>query len=101
MTDPVVNRLRERIAEADRSLVETINERLRLVQELWRHKEEHGLPLRDPDREEQLLRHLARENGGPLSTEGLAQLYEHILELTKREIGSSSGRLPTARAGDG
>ncbi len=88
MTDSIVDRIRGQIAETDRALVETINERLELVRALWRHKEEQGLPLLDPDREERMLRYLTESNGGPLSTEGLVELYAFVLDLTKRETSA-------------
>jgi chorismate mutase len=85
VTDPVVVQLREKITEIDRALVETVNERLRLVEQLWRYKEEHDLALRDPAREEWMLRYQTRANRGPLSAKGLAELYALVLELTRRE----------------
>ena len=59
MEDDVVRETRERITEVDRRILEAINERLRLVQELWRHKAEHGIPTRAPGREQWLFDHLA------------------------------------------
>ena len=85
MNDPVVAQLREKITEVDRALVETVNKRLRLVEQLWRYKEQHGLALRDPAREEWMLRYQTRANRGPLSADGLAELYALVLELTRRE----------------
>ena len=85
MTDPVVNQLREQITSTDRSLVEAINTRLKLVDQLRRYKERHDLPFLDQSREEWMLRYLTRANRGPLSTEGLAEIYAQILDLTKRE----------------
>ena len=85
MTDPVVSQLREQITNTDRSLVDAINKRLKLVQQLRRYKERHGVPFLDPAREEWMLRYLTRANRGPLSTEGLAEIYAQILDLTKRE----------------
>lgn len=85
MTDPVVDQIRAQITDADLALVETINKRLALVLQLWQYKERHGLPLHDPTREEWMLRYLMRANRGPLSAEGLAEIYAHVLELTKRE----------------
>ncbi len=89
MNDPVVSRIREQITDVDRALVDTVNKRLRLVEQLWRYKERHGLPLRDPDREDWMLRYLSRANRGPLSAEGLAELYAQILDLTKRETAQT------------
>ena len=86
MEDPVVGRLRERIDDVDRRIVAAVNERLELVDELWRHKRAKSLPLVVPDREQELLASLARVNDGPLSDDGLRALYTEILALTKREL---------------
>jgi chorismate mutase len=85
MTEPIVVHLREKITEIDRVLLTVLNERLKLVQQLWHHKQEHGLALHDPAREEWLLEYLSRANRGPLSPEGLAEFYALVLDLTKRE----------------
>lgn len=80
--------LREQIAEVDREIVEAINRRIEIVQQIWAHKREHGLDKVDPERERWLYEHLAASNRGPLSPAGLEQIYEQILALTKREMGS-------------
>jgi 3-deoxy-7-phosphoheptulonate synthase / chorismate mutase len=85
MTDPAVEQFREQITAADRALVDLINTRLELVEQLRRYKEQHDLPFFDPAREEWMLAYLTRENRGPLSAEGLAEIYRDILDLTKRE----------------
>jgi hypothetical protein len=33
-----------------------------------------------------MLQYLQRANRGPLSTDGLQELFEEILDLTKREV---------------
>jgi chorismate mutase len=86
MTDPTVQRLREEISELDRSILEAVNGRIELVASLRRHKQEVGLPFLDPDRERQLLDDLVRDNAGPLSDEGLRELFSGLLDLTKREV---------------
>lgn len=80
--------LRELIAANDRAIVDRVNERLRLVGELWRLKEVRGAPLLDPDRERKLREALAEANTGPLSPDGLDRLVGELLALTKRELGS-------------
>jgi chorismate mutase len=79
--------LRRRIAENDRALVAGVNERLRLVAELWELKDAQGASRVDPDREARLRATLAAANGGPLSPEGLDRLVTELLALTKRELG--------------
>ena len=82
-----IERLRERLAKTDLALVSAVNERLRLVAELKRAKEERGIAFLDPDREAFMLRWLTGENPGPLTEEGLRELYTELLALTKRELG--------------
>jgi chorismate mutase len=87
--DHVIDRLRDEIADVDRRLVATINARLALVKKMRKYKEERGIPFLDPAREEWMLQYLKRANVGPLSSEGLAELYTHVLALTKDELESA------------
>jgi len=41
----------------------------------------------DPEREEWMLSYLMRANRGPLSAEGLQEIFSEVLDLTKREVG--------------
>ena len=86
MTDPTVQRIREEITELDRSILDAVNGRIKLVAALRRHKQEVGLPFLDPDRERQQLDDLESANPGPLSDEGLRELFSGLLDLTKREV---------------
>jgi chorismate mutase len=85
-TDAVVSGLREEITALDRELVAAVNRRIEVVGRLHAYKQANGIPLRDPGREEAMLRLLGEENGGPLSDEGLAGLYRFVLDLTRREL---------------
>jgi chorismate mutase len=86
--DPVVHRLREQISDNDRRLVEAVNTRLELVRRMRHHKESRGIALDDRDREQRLLRYLEETNRGPLSREGLEEIFHTLLELTKREAAA-------------
>jgi chorismate mutase len=89
--DPVVRDLRERIAENDRAIVAALNRRIELVAELRAHKIARGYDLVDPSRESWLVEHLAESNTGPLSPDGLRELFLALLELTKREVAGAGG----------
>ena len=65
--------------------VQAINTRLKLVARLRAYKQQQGIGFVDPSREEWMHRFLQGTNAGPLSREGLRELYDHLLELTKRE----------------
>lgn len=84
--DPLIRQLREQISDNDRAIVDAINTRLKLVARIKGYKESRGLGFVDPDREEWMLQYLTRANRGPLSGEGLRELFEEILALTKREV---------------
>lgn len=82
--------LRRLVAENDRAIVEAVNHRLELVEELWRLKAKRGDARLDPEREQRLREELRGANRGPLSDEGLDGLVDELLELTKRELGGRS-----------
>jgi chorismate mutase len=85
-SDPVIRQLREQLSDNDVRIVEAINTRLQLVARLKRVKEQRGIAFLDPAREEWMLQYLTRANRGPLSAEGLSEIYHELLDLTKREV---------------
>lgn len=84
--DPYVRRVRHELSDLDRALVELVNKRLRLVAQLKRYKDEHGIGFVDLAREEWMLQYLQRANRGPLSADGLRRLYHELLALLKEEV---------------
>ena len=89
-TDPLIRQLREQISDNYRALVEMVNKRLQLVARLKRYKESRGIGFLDPEREEWMFAYLSRANRGPLSDDGLRDLFTSLLELTKREVEDES-----------
>jgi chorismate mutase len=89
--DPVLRDFREQISETDRAILDAINRRLELVSRIKAHKESRGIGFLDPERERSMVEELARTNQGPLSAEGVQELFSTILDLTKREV-SRDGR---------
>jgi len=85
--DPLIRQLREQISDADRTIIEAVNARLKLVSRLKDYKESRGMSFVDPEREEWMLSYLTRANRGPLSAAGLQEIFSEILDLTKREVG--------------
>jgi chorismate mutase len=84
--DPLIRQIREQISDNDRALVEAINARLKLVARLKAYKESRGIEFLDPEREEWQVQYLLRANRGPLSPDGLRDIYGAVLDLTKREV---------------
>ena len=84
--DPLIRQLREQLSDNDVRIVEALNARLKLVARLKRVKEERGIDFLDLAREEWMLQYLTRANRGPLSADGLREIYTELLDLTKREV---------------
>jgi chorismate mutase len=90
--DPLIRQLREQISDNDRKIVEAINARLKLVARLKEYKESRGIAFVDPEREEWMLSYLTRANRGPLSADGLKEIFSDLLDLTKREVSRGEER---------
>jgi chorismate mutase len=85
VTDPLAS-YREEITAVDLELLDAANRRLELVRRLHEYKLAEGLPLRDAAREEALVVGLQGHNAGPLSDEGVAELFRFVLDLTRKEL---------------
>jgi chorismate mutase len=88
--DPVVQRHRAEITEADEQIVAAINRRVSLVASLHAHKRTQGYPMIDPGRETLLIEHLRRISAGPISGDGLERVYRLLLEVCTAEVGMGS-----------
>jgi chorismate mutase len=87
VTDAVVNGLREEITAVDDAIVAAVNRRLQIARRIFEYKEANGIPIVDADREDAMLERLVRDNPGPLSDDGVADLVGYVLALTKKELG--------------
>jgi chorismate mutase len=84
--DPVIKQLRDQISDNDLKIIDGINKRLKLVGQLWEYKRSKGLEVYAPGQEEWLLTFASRANKGPLTPDGLREIYRELLDLTKREL---------------
>ena len=84
-SDPVVERARAEIDALDRAILDAVNRRLEVVDDLHRHKVAMGYPMTDPGREERIVARLGAENPGPLSDDGVRELVHALIGLSVRE----------------
>jgi chorismate mutase len=84
-SDPSVQAARTRISALDRELVALLSQRLEVVRGLHAYKRAQGYPMVDPERETRLLDALVAANPGPMSDEGLRELWAGLLTLQTRE----------------
>ncbi len=87
-TDPVVKHYREQISDNDLKILEALNRRIKLVKTLKDYKESHGLSFYDPAQEDWVVTYLCRANRGPLSNDGLREIYSLVLQVAKREAAA-------------
>lgn len=85
-TDPVIKQYRAQISDSDLKILEALNRRVKLVKSLKDYKEAQGLSFYDAAQEDWVVTYLCRANRGPLSNEGLREIYSLILEVAKREV---------------
>lgn len=71
---------RRRIDEIDRRLVELLNERSRCAIEIGQMKRSLGLPVYQPDREQEILANVERLNPGPLADTAVRRLFERVID---------------------
>jgi chorismate mutase/prephenate dehydratase len=77
-------RIRDRIDELDRRIVELLNERARLGRSAGRAKQLAGRrAIKDPEREREVLLRVAMANPGPLSQSDLLSIYRRIVSATR------------------
>ncbi len=76
---------RERIDGIDRQLIDLLNERMQCAHEIGRIKKAAGKPIRDPERERDVIaktRAYNQELQGLMKDESLEKLYWLLIELT-------------------
>ena len=74
---------RDRIDAIDATLLDLINQRAGLAQEIGRLKAVTNSPVFRPEREAQILRSLAEKNKGPILTESLQAIYREIISACR------------------
>lgn len=75
---------RNEIDALDERLVDLLNQRSTCCIEIGRIKRDRGIPVYSPDRETQVLDHVANRNGGPLESDAVQRLFERIIDESRR-----------------
>ena len=77
-------RIRDRIDELDKRIVELLNERAVLGRTAGRAKQLAGRrAIKDPEREREVLLRVAMANPGPLAQADLLSIYRRIVSATR------------------
>ena len=71
---------RKRIDDIDVALVDLLNRRAGVVEDVVAAKRVLNKEVDDPSRREQVLAHARSQNAGPLSNEELTSIFERIID---------------------
>lgn len=78
-----LQQLRNRVSQIDRDILNLLNQRQRLVQEIGKTKQQQHLPMRDLKREEQVLQKLyefSEQQNALLTKEDIYQIYQSVMQ---------------------
>jgi chorismate mutase-like protein len=69
------------IDDLDRRIVQLLNERTRVVEDIGRVKRSAQLPIYEPRREDQVFENISQASAdGPLTKEAVRRIYERIID---------------------
>ena len=75
-----LDELRVFIDDVDRRVVELLNERTRVVEQIGRVKREAQLPIYEPKREDLVFANVTATNHGPLGHDAMRRIFERIID---------------------
>jgi chorismate mutase / prephenate dehydratase len=74
-----IGRLRQSIDAVDEEIMGLINQRLSLAKQVGNFKKQGGIQITDSDREKEIMNRLLAINNGPLSDNGLRNIFGAII----------------------
>jgi chorismate mutase/prephenate dehydratase len=74
-----LEKLRARIDQLDREILRLMNERAKLAAEVGNLKNEHGLAVYSPGREESVIQNVLQHNPGPLSETCVRAIFRELI----------------------
>lgn len=83
MSDEKLQPLREQIDAIDAQLLDLLNRRAGLAQQVGHVKAETNAPVFRPEREAQVLRSVATRNPGPLRSEDLQSVFREVMSACR------------------
>lgn len=90
---------RERIDRVDLRILELLNERTSIAEEIGRIKKEAQLPIYEPKREDQVFQNVTSNNRGPMPDEAVRRVFERIIDEMRRVQKDRMEREPSEAKG--
>src|SRR6201993_3229318 len=86
-----ISNWRKKIDEIDTVLLQLLNLRTECAVEVARLKEEEGLSLCAPEREQKVIAGMKNLNDGPLDAEAVGRIFRAIMDESRRIQGVRTG----------
>lgn len=83
MNDNKLIPLREKIDAIDAAILDLLNQRARVAQEVGHVKAETNAPVFRPEREAQVLRNMAAQNTGPLLNDDIQLIFREVMSACR------------------
>jgi chorismate mutase-like protein len=77
-------RCRVQIDDVDRRILDLLNERTRIVEEIGRVKRAAKMPIYEPKREDEVFENVTRNNVGPLPADAVKRVFERIIDEMRK-----------------
>jgi chorismate mutase len=75
---------REQIDKIDIRILELLNQRTSIVEEIGRVKKEAQLPVYEPKREDQVFLNVTSNNHGPMPDDAVRRVFERIIDEMRK-----------------
>ena len=75
---------RTRVDEVDRELVDLLNRRTQIIEEIGRIKKEAAMAIYEPNREVLVFENITAHNRGPMTADGVKRIFERIIDEMRR-----------------
>lgn len=75
-----LTRCRESIDKLDLQLLDLLNQRTQVVEEIGRIKQALNMAIYEPKREDQVFANLLGHNRGPLTPDAVKRIFERIID---------------------
>jgi len=80
---------RRQIDEIDQQILRLLAQRAEIANQILNLKKASGLPIEDPERENEILEKLTNNNLGPLDCDSIKRIFSQIISEIKRLQRSS------------
>jgi len=82
MANQRLGELRQRIDEINLQILELLNERIEVVQQIGIEKQKTGMKVHDSVREKEIIEELVKKNQGLMTDEMVNQIFQEIFKMS-------------------